>query len=1149
MGNFSGRLPLMALLSRIASGALLSIVAVVFVFNFSMSMNASSGLPYWDDWQYFFGTSQGLHVPLTLKSLLAKEADYVTPVMRVFGHLVWQLVGANFLVLRLIAWALFGGLLLLYARFLFRFATSHAWVAAALLLCLVSTASVEYFYYQHMALSQPLFFVIFLSYLWLAAVGRATPAIFLLILAASFSIFGSAYAMGAIGYAVALAIAAHPRQGWAAFRDPRVWAAVPAGLVVVAGIGYLTFSGSYVNHTGQTLVGPWTADFWIFLFSAFAAVLGFPADTPTRYLLPLGLFGFLLYAWPLWRMARQPPADDKASGEFALGALLAGTIAITMVTGAGRAHLCGTDLAGLKACGATPRYVFPMLLALPAAVLATLRVIPDRRRLRSAAALVILGVIAAGYGLNRDGRPSLARWDFAPLNRMMTERDALARACLIDYLAQARSVPNGALDWSRPLICPSMWTANDLTPYLRRAYDTDAPFLKPLLAGLDKARPEFPIAALLGASALAPNGQALRIDLPVATGSVIGYADRLERLKDGTTVLVGWAADTQAGEPAAYVVVTAGGRVVGGGATGSDRSDVAASLGNPALAKSGFVAPLAVATDAPLRVFAISRSLSVVELGGAAIRAAAPPAAPPATVSPANAQTPPTPDAATVGKGSRIVPAQDVTGYSDGRPTAFLRLNAVDQGVVLRHGDGPDGSDALGARDVWAFRSGDQYFMHYDAAGPSGWLAALATSSDGARFDKRGPILQLGRNGEGDSASASYGTTYFDGRDWHMFYLGTPNSTSPPDRIPAFPYLTMKAISRSPTGPWTKQPEVAPFRPQPGSYYSETASPGQIVRHGDDYLQFFSAAMPRTIGIARTRDLNGPWTINPSPILPPSEQIENASLYFQESTKTWFLFTNHVGLRDGVEFTDAIWVYWTQDLERWDPARKAVVLDGRNSNWSKTVIGLPSVLPIGDRLAIYYDGLSADGAAGEPFSHMRRDIGLAWLDLPIQPPDAPPAPTVVPRLLDRVDPLTPRPAGLTSGDPAALSDPLCVLDKVGTASPSPQPLPVTGLLELSGWSVLSGRDGVAPDRLWLSVRNEEEGNSPQTFPAEPLYAQARKSPRPDVGAHLGHPGMNDPGFVAALDLTDRRGRLRLDLLQERGGALYPCGVGQTITLP
>ena len=133
--------------------------------------------------------------------------------------------------------------------------------------------------------------------------------------------------------------------------------------------------------------------------------------------------------------------------------------------------------------------------------------------------------------------------------------------------------------------------------------------------------------------------------------------------------------------------------------------------------------------------------------------------------------------------------------YRDGRPAAKYRLDAEDHGVVLRHGDGPDQCDIHGARDVWVYEADGTYYMHYDAAGPKGWLAALATSKDLIHWQKKGPVLELGKAGENDSASASYGTTFYDGRTWHMFYLGTPHTSPAPDLVPAFPYLTMKARS------------------------------------------------------------------------------------------------------------------------------------------------------------------------------------------------------------------------------------------------------------------------------------------------------------------------------------------------------------------
>ena len=277
--------------------------------------------------------------------------------------------------------------------------------------------------------------------------------------------------------------------------------------------------------------------------------------------------------------------------------------------------------------------------------------------------------------------------------------------------------------------------------------------------------------------------------------------------------------------------------------------------------------------------------------------------------------------------------------YPDGRPEAALRLEARDQGIVLRHGGGPGDCDIRGAREAIVFEHSGTYYLHYDGAGPKGWLACLATSTNLLHWEKKGPVLDFGATGKLDSASAASPWVYFDGDWWHMFYLGTPNVSPAPDFVPSFPYLTMKARSKSPGGPWTKQYDVVPFSTKPGTYYGATASPGQVLKHRDEYLMFFSASTPypgvkRTLSIARTKNLDGAWAVQPKPIVPPEEQVENSSLHYEPKNKTWFLFTNHIGVNHrGEEYTDAVWVYWSQDLEAWDAAHKAVVLDGKNCTW------------------------------------------------------------------------------------------------------------------------------------------------------------------------------------------------------------------------
>jgi predicted GH43/DUF377 family glycosyl hydrolase len=322
--------------------------------------------------------------------------------------------------------------------------------------------------------------------------------------------------------------------------------------------------------------------------------------------------------------------------------------------------------------------------------------------------------------------------------------------------------------------------------------------------------------------------------------------------------------------------------------------------------------------------------------------------------------------------------------YADGRPAATMRLDAQGAEPIIRHGDGPNRCDYLGAREAIAFQAGDTYYLHYDGAGPRGWLACLATSKDLHHWDLKGPVLDLGDKGEDDSGTASSPWTIFDGKLWHMFYVGAPLTTPPPDRIPAVPYYTFTATAPSPAGPWTKKKGFQPFRTQPGTYYAIEASAGQTIKYGGEYLMFFSAAagnpLKRTLAIARTRDLNGKWTVDPQPILPPEEQVENSALYFEPTNATWFLFTNHIGLDHRGEYTESTWVYWSKDPNHWNPAHKAIVLDEVNCHWNVRDIGMPSVVKVKDRLALFYDAPAKDT------DNMGRDVGLAWLKLPLVPP-------------------------------------------------------------------------------------------------------------------------------------------------------------------
>ena len=301
------------------------------------------------------------------------------------------------------------------------------------------------------------------------------------------------------------------------------------------------------------------------------------------------------------------------------------------------------------------------------------------------------------------------------------------------------------------------------------------------------------------------------------------------------------------------------------------------------------------------------------------------------------------------------------------------RLDATDVGPILRHGDGPNNCDERGMREPSIVQEDGKFYLFYDGCAAPGWLACLATSDDLKTWKKHGPQLSLGPAGSDDSATASSPWFIKEGDTWHMFYVAGPNASPAPDYVPMGPYLTMTATAKSLLGPWTQHRDIVPFRPKPGTWYAIGAYPGHIIKHDGEYMMFFNGGH----GIARTRDLMGPWKIDEEQCL--HAPVENTSIYFEESNGTYWRFVNHIRMQP-LPHTDATWVYWTKDPNKWSDRDRAVVLDGRNCSWSKTVIGMATVTKVGNRLAIFYDGNHSNDHQA-----MGRDIGLAWLDLPLSP--------------------------------------------------------------------------------------------------------------------------------------------------------------------
>lgn len=625
---------------RLLAGGLLGLVVVLYLCEFGLNLHVSTGIPYWDDWGYFFGEAQGVQQPLTLHSLFAKDSDHVAPLFKLLTHALWRVIGVDFVGFRLLGWIVYGAMLALYAALLLRVCVRSAAEAvpvAAAGLLLVSTANAEYFYYQAMGLAQPFIFLCLFGFLYAMAARRWWLAGLLLLGYGGTGVFGSSYLLGSAGAALLAALAAGRLTPRALLADPRVRVAVLGGVALTLLMVALTFIGSYANHTEQALVWPWEKDFWFFVLGAFAAAAGVPAAAPTDVVAPyarlaVGTALFLAFAvpallLPLLRRGEDHEDEDGDGGAapaFVLSALLAGSVLLTLATAVGRSHLCGDGGVVIMGCGASPRYAFPVVLALPALLAAWMRLLPaPALRLAAGAALAvaILGLhLLDPHPPDRRLEPSLARWDFSRLNQEAAARDHAAATCLAVWLQDG--------DEDRPLYCPGVSPRN-IAPYLAVARRMDAAFARPLREGTVE---ELATRALRRrVMAATPEGDGLRAEPPLTPDAarLAGWADGVAILKYGTPVITGWAADLARREPAALVAAVAGGRVVGIALTGIARPDVAAALGGPGVAGAGFAVPVPAGRfeGTAVRIFALSADGAVTELrppGGVTVPAAAP---------------------------------------------------------------------------------------------------------------------------------------------------------------------------------------------------------------------------------------------------------------------------------------------------------------------------------------------------------------------------------------------------------------------------------------------------------------------------------------------------------------------------------------------
>lgn len=344
-----------------------------------------------------------------------------------------------------------------------------------------------------------------------------------------------------------------------------------------------------------------------------------------------------------------------------------------------------------------------------------------------------------------------------------------------------------------------------------------------------------------------------------------------------------------------------------------------------------------------------------------------------------------------------------------------------DLGILLspdREGEPMYAWDGGGMREAILNEEQGTYYLNYDGAMPgakheSYWNACMAKSTDLIHWEKIGTNLlssalvhpESNERVYKDFCSASSPWSFRTNGIWYHYYLGADHCS--PEGVPSFAYSTLLAVSDKLEGKWNKKCEIPGFEKHmclqngiEGTWDDCTTSPGWVLENPKwkdspenekRYLMFYSGSCSgvtkRSLGIARTNDLETTgayddpegafWEKDPQPILSPDEDIENSSIYYEEETGIYWLFTNHIYQN---WYTDAVWVYWSKDLEHWNESDKAIVVDSTISSWAKGAIGMPSVVKKDDHtLMLFYDGVK-----GEGIGHLERHIGAVEIALPLR---------------------------------------------------------------------------------------------------------------------------------------------------------------------
>ncbi len=298
-----------------------------------------------------------------------------------------------------------------------------------------------------------------------------------------------------------------------------------------------------------------------------------------------------------------------------------------------------------------------------------------------------------------------------------------------------------------------------------------------------------------------------------------------------------------------------------------------------------------------------------------------------------------------------------------GGPLPRWSLNLSANPVLTR---GPGAFDAIDTLNPSVIRRGNLFWNFYSGYDGKVWHTALATSSDGEHWDKKGKVLSPDpATWEGDYIAAN-GSVVEHNKELLYFYQA--------GRTPQI------GLAHSSDGNiWTKQlSTVLPVGPRGSWDERGVADPYVIAAGGKLYLYFLGQdrARRQRLGVATSIDGVHWEKLRTNPILEPGEpgsfdeQGLGEPAVWASRGYYWMLYTG----RDKTEHR-RMGLAYSVDGVKW--TRVTGKPFGGGADWNRDVVCDATVLEEGGKIRVWYGG----GNKPQPAEGLNGQIGSSVLEL------------------------------------------------------------------------------------------------------------------------------------------------------------------------